>query len=229
MRKYYLCPIGLSVILLKETWLQSFFSPGSPVYIGWVTDRKIKSFGWRIPHPSGTNARPQILWSTFSVAIWAGRKQEGGKEVPLCPWRSFWRLGLNQWGVLCSARVQSQKVSWRVPVQCFSKRETEELKNLADLNPLCLSLYFSHSIWQKTERLKENKRLILFPNFSLCLPVPLLSVSVAVSWSVLHRGGQRAALLGRLAQLYLLLDDPSWVVDERVDQTGHCMSRADRK
>lgn len=55
------------------------------------------------------------------------------------------------------------------------------------------------------------------------LSVPLLSVSV--SWSVLHRreakqGG--GALLGRLAQLYLLLDDPSRVVDERVDQAGHC-------
>lgn len=44
-----------------------------------------------------------------------------------------------------------------------------------------------------------------------------LSVSVRVA-----PGGQRVALLGRFAQLYLLLDGPSRVVDERVDQTGHC-------
>lgn len=36
-------------------------------------------------------------------------------------------------------------------------------------------------------------------------------------------------LLGRLAQLYLLLDDPSRVVDERVDQPGHCRYPAERK
>lgn len=68
------------------------------------------------------------------------------------------------------------------------------------------------------------------PDRRLPLSVPLLSVSV--SWSVLHRweakqGG--GAPLGRLAQLYLLLDDTSRVVDERVDQASHCGSRPVRK
>lgn len=87
------------------------------------------------------------------------------------------------------------------------------IKNVADLKPLCLSLCFSHSIWQKTERL-----LLFSP--SLCVHVLVCCCTVEVS------GG---ALLGSLAQLYLLLDDPSWVVDERVDQTGHCRRRADGK
>lgn len=33
------------------------------------------------------------------------------------------------------------------------------------------------------------------------------------------------ALLGCLAQLYLLLDDPSRVVDERVNQAGDCREK----
>lgn len=90
-------------------------------------------------------------------------------------------------------------------------------KNLSVLPP-----FVSHSIWQKTERLKENKLFasavkLLPPSInpsalSLC---PCLGLCCTV-------GGQQGALLGRLAQLYLLLDDPSRVVDERVDQTGHC-------
>lgn len=57
---------------------------------------------------------------------------------------------------------------------------------------------------------------------SLCLCLGLCCTMEAGG-----RGGQQGALLGRLAQLYLLLDDPSRVVDERVDQTGHCRQKTE--
>lgn len=95
------------------------------------------------------------------------------------------------------------------PVFVHNEKRNRGIKNLADLKPLCLS--FS---------LTEDSSLFFL---SLC---PCLGLCCTVGGQA---GGGEGALLGRLAQLYLLLDDPSRVVDERVDQTGHCGSRADRK
>lgn len=101
------------------------------------------------------------------------------------------------------------------PVFVHNEKRDRGIKNLADLKPLCLS--FS---------LTEDSSLCLSLFFlSLC---PCLGLCCTVGGQAGGRGGE-GALLGRLAQLYLLLDDPSRVVDERVDQTGHCGSRADRK
>lgn len=125
----------------------------------------------------------------------------------------------------------SKKNGPEVPLQCFSrrKRETEDLKNLADLKPLflslCISLARSDTRQKKTEGTTKTRSL-LFPNFTLYLSVPRLSV-IRVLVCVAPWRPAGGALLRGLAQLYLLLDGTSRVVDERVDQTRHCKYTAD--
>lgn len=98
----------------------------------------------------------------------------------------------------------------------------ERKEKQEDKTWLVSHLRLSVFVFTQSDRRQRHIRLPL----PVCPPVSLsLSLSlrlISVSWSVLHRGGQRGALLGRLAQLYLLLDGTSRVVDERVDQTGHC-------
>lgn len=82
--------------------------------------------------------------------------------------------------------------------------------------------------WQKRET-RENK---LLPSFSKHLPLPVYpsfsSICLcAVSCSLLHCGSQQRTLLGRLAQLYLLLDGSSRVVDKWVYETSHYKTQTD--
>lgn len=90
---------------------------------------------------------------------------------------------------------------WQNHLQCFSRGRREELKTFIrtgwkknKLCSLCLCVYFLFSFLSKR------------PCLDLCCTVEASGVG----------------LLGCLAQLYLLLDGTSWVVDERVDQTSHC-------
>lgn len=89
-----------------------------------------------------------------------------------------------------------------------------------------LSLWISLSQSNRQQRGEEKTNSCFQMSPCACLSIFSLSWRLCqCPGSVLHHGGQRGALLRRLAQLYLLLDGTSWVVDERVDQTGHCESQ----
>lgn len=180
---------------------------------------------------------------------WHKQEREREKEVPFLLHEEDFQTRCS---VLVSARVQSHKKSlssmsdvwfWLRPVGIklnsglwtsgsspellpTMTTETEELKTLADLktSPSSLRLSLIRSDRRQKDWRKPNC-LLLLSNFSLhpSIRPSVCSLSLCPCLGLCCTvGGQQGALLGRLAQLYLLLDDPSRVVDERVDQTGHC-------
>lgn len=103
------------------------------------------------------------------------------------------------------------------PCQCLSTAE-RETEAFATSLPLV--------------QVRQEVPLFLCPSVHLSVRPPFrlrVLVCVVAPLEARRRGGEGEgeveALLGCLAQLYLLLDDPSRVVDERVNQAGDCREK----
>lgn len=144
-------------------------------------------------HSCMTSNVPPSVWGEYLTG-----KQILGWSIPLKSPQEVGRMDLNGWESLsCGPRPVGSRFQWGNKIQNRSPS---------------LVLF-------KT----ENKLLspLRFLGLSVCRFFCLF-----VSRSVLHQwrpvAGWWGALLRSLPQLYFLLDGPSRVVDERVDQTSHC-------